>query len=51
MNGFKIMCMKMERLVFLDSVSFLPFLLRKLSVAFGLTASNRTLTILILRKT
>jgi len=24
MNGLKIMCMKMEHLVFLDSVSFLP---------------------------
>jgi hypothetical protein len=30
--------MKMERLVFLDSVSFLPFPLRKLSEAFGFTA-------------
>jgi G:T-mismatch repair DNA endonuclease (very short patch repair protein) len=40
MNGLKIMCMKMEHLVFLDSVSFLPFQLRKLSGAFGLTARN-----------
>ena len=38
MNGLKIMCMKMEHLVFLDSVSFLPFALRKLTEAFGLTA-------------
>jgi hypothetical protein len=38
MNGLKIMCMKMEHLVFLDSVSFLPFPLRKLPQAFGLTA-------------
>jgi hypothetical protein len=38
MNGLKIMCMKMEHLVLLDSVSFLPFPLRKLSEAFGLTA-------------
>jgi hypothetical protein len=30
MNGLKIMCMKMEHLVFLDSVSFLPCALRKL---------------------
>ena len=28
MNGLKIMCMKMEHLVFLDSVSFLPCALR-----------------------
>ena len=40
MNGLKIMCMKMEHLVFLDSVSFLPFPLRKLPGAFGLTASK-----------
>jgi len=38
MNGLKIMCMKMEHLVFLDSVSFLPCPLRKLPEAFGLTA-------------
>jgi len=38
MNGLKIMCMKMGHLVFLDSVSFLPCLLRKLSEAYGLTA-------------
>ena len=40
MNGLKIMCMKMQHLVFLDSVSFLPFPLRKLPGAFGLTASK-----------
>jgi len=34
------MCMKMEHLVFLDSVSFLPFALRKLPDAFGLTATK-----------
>jgi len=39
-NGLKIMCMKMEHLVFLDSVYFLPFPLRKLPEAFGLTASK-----------
>jgi hypothetical protein len=38
MNGLKIMCMKMEHLVCIDSVSFLPFPLRKLSEAFGFTA-------------
>jgi hypothetical protein len=30
----------MEHLVFLDSVSFLPFALRKLPEAFGLTDAN-----------
>jgi len=40
MNGQKIMCMRVEHLVFLDSVSFLPFPLRKLPEAFGLTASK-----------
>ena len=38
MNGLKIMCMKMQHLVFLYSVSFLSFPLRKLPGAFGLTA-------------
>jgi len=38
MNGLKIMCMKMENLVFLDSASFLPGSLRKLPGAFELTA-------------
>ena len=37
-NGFKIMCVRMENLVFLDSVFFLPFAFRKLPDAFGLTA-------------
>ena len=40
MNGLKIMCMKMEHLVFLNSVSFLPCALRKLPEAFGLTTSK-----------
>jgi hypothetical protein len=40
MNEKKIVCMKMEHLVFLDSVSFLPCALRKLPEAFGLTASK-----------
>ena len=39
-SGLKIMCMKMERLVFLDSVSFPPCTLRKLPEAFGLSASK-----------
>ena len=39
-NGLKILCMRMEHLVFLDSVSFLPFPLRRLPEAFGLTSSK-----------
>jgi len=52
MNGLKIVCMKMEQFVFLDSVSFLPCPLRKLPDAFCLTTPKRgTLTISIQRKT
>jgi hypothetical protein len=40
MSGQKIMCMKMEHLKFIESICFLPFPLRKLSGAFGLTASK-----------
>ena len=40
MNGLKIMCMKMERVVFLNSVSSLPFPLRRLPEAFGLTVAK-----------
>jgi len=40
MNGLKIMCMKVEHLVFIYSVSFLPCALRKLPEAFGLTTSK-----------
>jgi len=40
MSGLKIMCMKMEHLVLLDSVSFLPCALRKLPEAFGMSASK-----------
>ena len=40
MNGLKIMCMKIQHLAFLDDVSFLPFPLRKLPEAFGLSASK-----------
>jgi hypothetical protein len=41
MNGLKIMCMRVcEYLVILDSISFLPFALRKLLNAFGLTVAK-----------
>ena len=40
MNGLKIMCMRVEHLVFLDSVSFLPIALRNLPEAFGLTVAK-----------
>jgi len=39
-NGLKIMCMRMEHRVFLDSVSFLHFPLRRLPEAFGLTVAK-----------
>jgi len=39
-NGLKIISIKMEDLVFLDSVSFLPCTLRKLPEAFGLQATK-----------
>ena len=35
MNGLKIMCLKMEHVVFLDNVSFLPCPLRNVPDAFG----------------
>jgi len=41
MNGMKIMCMPVcEYLVFLDSISFLPFALRNLPEPFGLTVAK-----------
>ena len=40
MKGLKIMCKKMEHLVFLESVSFRPCSLGKLPEAFGLKASK-----------
>ena len=40
MNGLKIMCMRVEHLVFLHSVSFLPFALRKLPEAFRLMVAK-----------
>ena len=39
-NGLKIMCMKMEHLVFLDSVSFLPCALCELPEAIGQSTSK-----------
>jgi len=52
MNGLKIMCMKTEHLMFLDSVSFLPCPLRKLTRSRVCRPPNRgTRIILILRKT
>jgi len=39
-NGLKIISMKMEHLVFLDSVSFLPCALRNLPEAFVLQATK-----------
>ncbi len=39
-SGQKIILMKMEHIKFIDSISFLPFPLRKLSTAFGLTAAK-----------
>jgi hypothetical protein len=39
-NGLKIMCMKMEHLIFLDYVSFTPCSLRKFPEAFGLQVSK-----------
>ena len=44
MSGLKIMCMKMEHLFFLDSVSFLLCALRNLREAFGLSASKSCYT-------
>jgi len=40
MNGLKIMCIRLEHLVFLDSVSFLPFPLRWLPEVCGLTVAK-----------
>jgi hypothetical protein len=38
MIGAKIMCMKVEHITFFDSLNYLPFPLRKLPDAFGLTS-------------
>ena len=51
-NGLKIISMKIEHPVFLDSGSFLPCALRKLPEVFGLKATKSLYpTTLILRKT
>jgi len=48
MSSLKIMCMKMEYLIFLDSVSFLPCALRKLPESFGLSASKSWYPIILI---
>jgi len=40
LNGLKNICITMEHLTFIDSVSFMPCSLRKLPEAFGLTATK-----------
>jgi hypothetical protein len=40
MNGQKIMRMTVEHIMFIDSISYLPFPLRKFAGAFGLSASK-----------
>ena len=40
MNGQKILCMTFENMNFIDSICFIPFPLRKLPSAFGLTATK-----------
>jgi hypothetical protein len=37
LNGLKIVSMKIEHMLFIDSVSYLPMPLRKLPEAFGLS--------------
>ena len=40
LNGLKIICMTIEQLTFIDSISFMPCSVRKLPEAFGLTATK-----------
>jgi hypothetical protein len=40
MNAQNIMCMTVEHIKFIDSISYLPFPLPKLADAFGLSASK-----------
>ena len=40
MNGQKIMCLKVEKVTWLDSLNYLPMPLRKLPKAFGQTAQK-----------
>ena len=49
-NGMKIMCMREGHLVFLDSVSFLPFALRELPEAFELTVAKSWYRIMSIRE-
>jgi hypothetical protein len=49
MNGPTIMCMTIEHLKFIDSISFLPFPLRKLSGAFGALPRNHGIRIISTR--
>ena len=41
LNGLKIICMQIQHLTFIDSVSFQPMPLRKLPEAFGLSVTSR----------
>jgi hypothetical protein len=41
LNGAKILCMKMEHVIFLDSLNFLPMSLRSLPKAFGLPSVSK----------
>jgi len=49
MYGLKIMCMRVEHLVFFDSVSFLPFALRTLPEVFGQLSPSRGTRIILTR--
>ena len=40
LNGQKIICVKIHHVTFLDSISFMPMALRKLTEAFGLSATK-----------
>jgi hypothetical protein len=40
LTGLKIICMKMQHIHFLDSISYLPMPLRKLPEAFGLSSTK-----------
>ena len=40
LNGLKIVSMKLELMVFIDSASYLPMPLRKLPEAFGLSVAK-----------
>jgi hypothetical protein len=40
MYGHKIMCITVEHIKFIDTISYIPYPLRKLAGAFGLSASK-----------